>query len=160
MRYFLTGKILIVGLFLVMSKGVYADDTFLQPDVSYQPGEVVRIVIEALGSNEQSPSDDGIATVYRFASPGNRASTGPLSRFAAMIKQGFSDMLNFSDSRFDPIVVSGDRAVQSVWLMMPDGRELGYLFQMGKQQHGEFAGMWMTEGVAPLGQGPNSGTRI
>ena len=77
-----------------------------------------------------------------------------------MIKRGFGDMLNFVESRYDPVEISGNQAVQAVWLTMPDGTELGYAFQMGKQQGGEYADMWMTEGVVPLGRGPNSGTRI
>lgn len=155
----LTGKILALNLFWMLSLNAHADNT-LQPNTQYQPEEVVKIVVEALGSNAASQNDDGIATVFRFASPGNRASTGPLSRFTSMIKRGFSDMLNFSDSRYDPIEIRGDQAVQAVWLMMPDGTELGYAFQMGKQQSGEYKNMWMTEGVLPLGRGPKSGTRI
>ena len=76
----LTGKILALSLFWMLSNSVHADSP-LQPSTQYQPDEVVQIVIEALGANTESQNDDGIATVYRFASPGNRANTGPLSRF-------------------------------------------------------------------------------
>ncbi len=159
MQSALTGKILALSLFWMLSSSVNAD-TSPQPNTQYQPDEVVKIVVEALRTNTERQNDEGIATVFRFASPGNRANTGPLSRFTNMIKRGFGDMLNFIESRYDPIQVQGNRAVQAVWLRMPDGRELGYAFQMGKQQSGEYADMWMTEGVVPLGRGPKSGTRI
>ena len=155
----LNGKIFALSLFWMLSSSAHADSS-LQPSTQYQPDEVVKIVIEALGANTESQNDDGIATIYRFASPGNRVNTGPLSRFTNMIKRGFGDMLNFVGSRYDPVEIQGNTAVQAVWLMMPDGTELGYAFQMGKQLSGEYADMWMTEGVVPLGRGPNSGTRI
>jgi len=160
MRIALTGHLLALSLFFLISNSAHADGASLEPDTVYQPEDVVKIVIEALRSNNQSQNDDGIATVFRFASPQNRAATGPLSRFTNMIKQGFSDMLNQRDSRYDPIDIRGKQALQAVWLMMPDGKEIGYAFHLGKQESGKYAGMWMTESVVPLGFGPNSGTGI
>ena len=136
------------------------DGERLVPSTDYSPREVVSIVIEALGRNGESGNDAGIATVYRFASPGNRANTGPLPRFTRMIKRGFSDMLDHADARYDPIKVVDDKAVQAVWILTPEGREYGYAFQLGRQHEGEYEDMWMTEGVLPLGRGKDSGTRI
>lgn len=136
-----------------------ADDAPPAPSPEHTPEQVVRIVIEALRDND--PRDDaGIATVYRFASPGNRASTGPLPRFSLMIKRGFSDMLEHRSSRFDEMRVIDDKALQAVWLTLPSGTETGYLFQLGRQRGGDYDGMWMTEAVLPLGPGERSGTRI
>jgi len=137
-----------------------ADDANLAPNTDYQPQEVVKIVINALQSNSEDANDDGIATVFRFASPGNRAQTGPLKRFTNMIRIGYPEMLNHAEARFDPIAISGETAVQAVWLYTDEGVEIGYAFQLGRQQSGEFQGMWMTDSVIPLGKGPNSGTRI
>lgn len=118
------------------------------PSTLLKPGEVIKTVIDALRDNDAT--DAGIATVFCFASPGNKAQTGPLERFTNMIKRGFSDMLNHSDSYYDDIQIRGDVAVQPVWLVTSDGKEVGYLFRMGKQASGEFQGMWMTDGVMPL----------
>lgn len=132
----------------------------LSPATDYSPQEVVRIVIEALGNNGTLGADEGIATVFRFASPGNRANTGPLERFTTMIKRGFSDMLDHEGSRYDEMEISGNTAVQAVWLLTASGEEVGYAFQLGKQPDGTFADMWMTEAVMPLGKRGSAGTRI
>lgn len=162
-RRWLVGLPIIALLWMasVLASGVRADDvTALVPSVDYGPDEVVEIVVDALRDNPQLEDDAGIETVFRFASPGNRRVTGPVERFATMIKRGFSDMLGFASSRYEAIEVKEDTAVQVVWLMQRDGRETGYAFQLGRQSGGEFDGMWMTEAVVPLGEGPRSGTSI
>ena len=115
------------------------------PSVDKTPESIVRTVVEALRLNDNE--DNGIATVYCFASPGNKKMTGPIERFAGMIKSGFGDMLNHSDSEFDNIEIRDDVAIQPVWLTTARGNVVGYLFRLGKQSDGEFAGMWMTEAV-------------
>jgi hypothetical protein len=145
-------------LWLTLSPLSLADSIGSEPSTEYTPQQVVKIVIDSLQFNEED--DQGIATVYRFASPGNKANTGPLPRFTQMIKRGFPDMLNHSRSRFDPMEVNGDSALQAVWLMTPSGKEIGYAFQLGLQRGGEYDGMWMTDAVVPLGPGSQSGTRI
>ncbi len=131
-----------------------------RPSAEHAPDEVVRIVVAALQENDASADDAGIATVFAFASPGNRAATGPLTRFEMMIKRGYADMLSFRESRFGEMQREQDIAMQVVWLMQPDGRETGYVFQLGKQDGGEYDGMWLTDAVYPIGEGPRSGTRI
>lgn len=77
-----------------------------------------------------------------------------------MIKRGFPDMLNHAGARYDAMEVTGETAVQAVWLFTDSGAEIGYAFQLGLQSSGEYQGMWMTDAVVPLGKGPGSGTRI
>lgn len=157
---FLTVLILFAAAtFSLSSRPLSADTAGLSPSTDYRPQEVVRIVIDAL-QNNSAADDDGIATVFRFASPGNRNNTGPLSRFTRMIKGGFPDMLNHAGARYDPMEISEDTAIQAVWLLTGSGAEVGYAFQLGRQRDGEFENMWMTEVVVPLGPGPRSGTRI
>ena len=145
---------------ILLSSSARADLTELAPSPDYAPQQVVEIVVGALQSNSTEGNDEGIATVYRFASPGNRASTGPLERFARMVKGGFSDMLEHVDARYEPIEIREDKALQAVWLMDVTGKETGYAFQLGLQSSGKYEGMWMTEAVIPLGEGVQSGTRI
>ena len=155
----LTIKRLAVSVALLAAASVHADDT-PQPTVERSPAQVVSIVVYALQRNPSSGDDAGIETVWAFASPGNRAFTGPLERFTAMIKNGFPDMLGFSASRFEDIDVDGNSAVQIVWLRQEDGREVGYAFQLRRQGSGQYRDMWMTEGVVPLGESERSGTSI
>ncbi len=125
------------------------EDSHPQPDLT--PQQVVQIVVSALKSNDPSIGDQGIETVYRFASPANKEVTGPLSRFKSMIKGGFSSMLNHIHSEFGEMQVDAGTGLQAVWLTDKAGFKRGYVFQLGKQQSGEFAGSWMTESVWPIG---------
>jgi len=120
-----------------------------QPSRDHTPQDVVKIIIQALKDNDAN-NDTGIATVFRFASPGNKATTGPLARFSKMIKNGFSDMLNHQHSRVDEMKLEGKTALQPVYLITQSGKEVGYLFQIGEQTSGPFKGMWMTEAVYPI----------
>lgn len=151
---------LALALLIALPAAARADGHGAVPSTEHSPGKVVRIVVDALRENERRGGDEGIATVFRFASPGNRASTGPLERFTRMIKHGYSDMLGHVGARFEEMRVVDDKALQVVWLTTPSGTEMGYAFQLGRQSGGEFDGMWMTEAVLPLGEGERSGLRI
>ena len=151
---------LLAGSWMLCATTLKAAESDFVPNTDYSPEQVVRIVIDALKTNSAANDDDGIATVFQFASPGNRSSTGPLPRFTQMIKRGFPDMLNHSEARYDPMQITDNTAVQAVWLLTPSGEEVGYAFQLGKQKTGNYAGMWMTEAVMPLGRGNRGGIRI
>lgn len=144
-------RFLLLSLLLPLHAAV-ADTTAKSPNLALTPDQVVVIVIDALKNNDSSNDDDGIATVYEFASPGNKAMTGPLERFTKMIKGGFSDMLNHSNSSFGKMDLSENTALQAVWLTSRTGVETGYVFQLGKQSGGDYNGMWMTESVWPIGK--------
>lgn len=118
------------------------------PSTTITPQEVVKTVIDALRTNDAT--NNGIATVYCFASPGNKSHTGPLERFTNMITRGYSEMLNHAYSYFDEMIIENDTATQAAWLVARDGREYGYMFTIGRQTEGEYANMWMTEAVFPL----------
>lgn len=140
------------ALFLLVPFGAcLADNQTMGPNTELTPSEVVQIVIDALKSNDPTNNDDGIATVFEFASPGNKSVTGPLQRFTDMIKGGFGDMLNHVKSEFGEIDIKDKTALQAVWLTSADGSETGYVFQLGKQTTGEYENMWMTESVWPIG---------
>jgi len=144
---------LMAAALLLISPTSKADGTTLAPSSDYRPQEVVQIVINSLQENSSADNDSGIATVFRFASPGNKAGTGPLPRFTSMIKRGFPDMLNHAGARYDAMEIVDDVAVQAVWLLQDSGREVGYAFKLSRQADGEYAGMWMTDAVVPLGPG-------
>jgi len=153
-------NIVIAAIFalLMAPKLALSDDLTIVPSETYTPQQVITIVVDSLQNN--TSDDEGIATVFRFASPGNKSFTGPLSRFTKMIKGGFPDMLNHAGGRYDPIEIEGDTAVQAVWLETPSGAVVGYAFQLSKQRGGVYDGMWMTDAVIPLGKNKSSGIKI
>jgi len=144
----------LVALLLVWSPAIAQNAQSTQsdcspaPNTSTTPQQVVKTVIDALRDNDEN--NTGIATVYCFASPTNKSSTGPIDRFTTMITNGYSHMLNHAYNYTEEMKIENDIAQQPVWLVTRDGREYGCLFTVGKQTEGEFAGMWMTEAVMPL----------
>ena len=152
-------RFLLLGLVLPFST-TFADTLANEPNRNLTPEQIVVIVVDALKHNDPSTGDNGINTVYNFASPGNKSSTGPIARFTQMIKGGFPDMLNHVDSSFSDIEVSDGTAVQAVWFTSRNGLEKGYVFQLGKQVGGEYDGMWMTEAVWPISAGNPRGKSI
>ncbi len=115
------------------------------PSPALAPGEVVRIQLEALRGNDET--DQGIAVAFRFASPRNKASTGPLPRFIHMIKAGpYRLMLEFDHASYMPIRIQGPHAVQRVTLVgRREVRTFDFLLQ--RQDGPPCGGCWMTEAV-------------
>ncbi|MDX1528162.1 MAG: DUF4864 domain-containing protein [Gammaproteobacteria bacterium] len=115
------------------------------PTPELDPGEVVRIQLEALRANDAG--DEGIAVAFRFASPQNKASTGPLPRFIHMIKAGpYRLMLEYERASYSPTRIEGNRAVQRVTLV--GARQIrSYDFLLRRQTGPPCDGCWMTEAV-------------
>ena len=117
----------------------------LVPDPTLPPSEIIRIQLEALRHNDEQ--DRGIAIAYRFASPANRANTGPLSRFIAMIKRGpYAHMLNFHDATYGPVETVSNRARQRVILTGPR-ESMTYWFYLSRQSEAPYLNCWMTDAV-------------
>lgn len=117
------------------------------PHPSLGPADVVRMQLEAIRGNDVV--DSGIAIAFRFASPDNQRATGPLSRFAAMIKQEpYAMMLRYTDVAYGPVTVAGRRAAQRVTLSTPGRTSVTYVFHLSRQDAvGPLQGCWMTEAV-------------
>ncbi len=123
-----------------------------KPSAELAPEDVVRIVIHALGSNDEPFADAGIATTFGFASPANRRNTGPLDRFTRMVKSPpYGVMVDHVASEFSEVVYVGDGAYQLVHLTTRDGGEVVFAFRLSRQRDGVYAGMWMTDAVWPVG---------
>ncbi len=117
----------------------------LVPEPALKPGEVVRIQLEALRHNDGH--DRGIAVAFRFASPANRANTGPFPRFAAMIRNGpYALMLDFREARYGPVEIVAKRARQRVTLTGAGGR-MTYWFYLSRQAKPPYVDCWMTDAV-------------
>jgi hypothetical protein len=122
-----------------------------QPHPDLGPDDVIRIVLDALQHNDQPGPDCGIRTTFNFASPANRASTGPLSRFAEMVKTPvYGLMIDFREATQEPIAVSGDHARQIVHITGSDGTAAAFVFEQSRQSKPPFHDCWMTDSVLPV----------
>ena len=118
------------------------------PSPELAPAEVVRIQVEALRKN--SLSNDGIELTYRFASPNNKRSTGPLDRFVDMVRSApYDRLLNHRRAEYSPMAVSGNQAQQIVVIIDAEGNEAGYVWVLARQTEGLLKDCWMTDAVIP-----------
>jgi hypothetical protein len=135
---------------------IASPDSIPQPSPDLSPGEVVKIQVEALRSNDDPREDAGIRTAYRFASPANKKVTGPLERFSRLFDSArYRPMINAATVQYSEIVVDGNLARRGVLLTTSTGKRVGYLFRLSKQSGEPCAGCWMTDGVRRI-RVPNS----
>ena len=107
---------LLLGMFLAGGAARAAD--LVVPDPSIAPEEVVAIQMKALQFNDNPSPDFGIAQTWNFAHPRNRAMTGPLPRFAGMLKgPAYGQMLNHASHRIVPVPGDGDRVNFDVFML-------------------------------------------
>ena len=117
----------------------------LVPKPALSPGDVIRIQLEALRHNDEQ--DRGIAVAFLFASPTNRANTGPLPRFIGMIKEGpYVLMLDFREAIYGPMETISDRARQRVTLTGVRA-SITYWFYLSRQSEPPYVDCWMTDAV-------------
>jgi hypothetical protein len=129
----------------------------LTPRPEITPEQVVQFQVTALQHNDDPQTDAGIERVFRFASPSNKTATGPLEKFAQIVKSpAYSPMLNNVSSSIVGSDVEGDKAKIAVKVFGPTGRPVTYIFVLSKQSEGEFSNCWMTDAVMPLDGGEDS----
>ena len=145
-----------IQLFTACASGAsVADEVELLPMPQLTPEEVVNIQLTAFQENNES--DDGIRIAYRFASPLNRKSAGPVERFGILLRTDpYISMLN-SDS-FETRIMGNDGNIAYVAVRVDSRNKSssGYIFILTRQQSGEFDQCWMTDGVLPLRRPDNN----
>lgn len=117
------------------------------PNPTLSPRDVVRIQMAALQHNDSPTPDHGITVAYRFASPQNRAYTGPLPQFATMIHNNYGDMLNWIKADYAPIIRHGDQAFELVTLVTARHTKAEYVFVLSRQTDAPHKGCWLTDSV-------------
>jgi hypothetical protein len=138
----------LVLAFLMMASPLPAAD-LLAPDPDLSPAEVVAIQWNALQTNEAG-TDAGIAQTFAFAHPDNKRMTGPLPRFAGMIKgPQYRMLLNHRSHDIREVSRTDDAAVFAVTVTSRTGEVVGYRWSVAKVMGGEHAGAWMTITVSP-----------
>ena len=121
---------------------------FVSPIPELSPDQVVKLQLKALRNNEKLGDDSGIRGCYNFASPANKAYTGPLERFVRMVKNPlYNSLLNHKVAHFEPVVIMGDEAQQRVTLIDMDDQEAVYVFSLSRQYGDGYVGCWMTDSV-------------
>ena len=126
-----------------------------RPNPGLAAGEVIRTVVEAL-QNRNSPSPNaGIFTVYQFASPANRANTGPYGTFLQLVKlPGFAPLLSGHADSYGLLAIAGNHAEQTVRFRVQGGRVVRFRFvvsrQTSEQTRGLCTGCWMVDAVIPM----------
>jgi hypothetical protein len=134
--------------FLVLAAPAWASE-LLAPDPALSPAEVVVIQLEALQANEDE-SDAGIAQTFAFAHPDNQRLTGPLARFAQMIKgPQYRMLLNHRAHEVREVSRTDEEAVFAVTITTETGDFVGYQWTVAKVSGGEHDGAWMTIAVSP-----------
>ena len=149
----------ILGVFLTLlwlSSGVRAAE-MVYPNPEIAPAEVIAIQLNGLQYNDTPEADAGIRQTWAFAHPRNRAMTGPLPRFALMLKgPGYDMMLNHASHQILP-AKSGDGWRQfDVFLEAGNGQVLELAWIVEKVTEGRYKDCWMTVAVStprPAGQG-------
>ena len=142
----------LVSVMLFRSPLAAADRPVLpEPNAELTPGAIVELVIDALARNDQPFPNAGIETAFNFASPANKAVTGPLDRFVTLVNGPvFGKMVNHRDSTLSRVVVENGIAIRLVQIISADGETVYYAFRLSLQETGDYAGMWLTEAVWPL----------
>ncbi len=136
----------------------------IQPTCERPPALVIKIQVDAFGQNEEFTGNDGIWTAYRFASPENKATTGPQASFVRLIKQQYAIMLRHESVEYGPIrpqngenQENGSRTLtQRVTLTDENGTESTFLWSVERQESGKYDGCWMTSSVRRVSEGDDT----
>jgi hypothetical protein len=122
-----------------------------QPNPEWSPQHVLTILLEALQHNDHPVADSGIRVAFSFAAPANRALTGPIERFVAMVKNSlYAPLIDHRQAECGPLEIDGNQTQVRVALIDAVGASIEYLFVLSRQPSGLYAGCWMTDGVMRL----------
>lgn len=127
------------------------------PSPELAPDDVVRIQTKALASELNR---EGIVQCMCFASPENLLATGPVEKFSRIVRGPQFEALAAPDA----ISVGGPTFQDSnarVMVTVLNGQRIhAYIWVLAKQTAPPYVDCWMTEGVFPLAEQPNSPNEI
>ena len=118
------------------------------PDLS--PTDVVLAQLEGL---RREPLDGagaglGIRRAWEFASPANREATGPVDRFADMVRGSiYRVLLEHRAAQLGPLLEDDGEAQQEVLVLTSDDQTVGFTWVLSLQDDHPHEGCWMTDGV-------------
>ena len=120
------------------------------PSPALLPDQVVALQLAALAREPRDAhgAGDGLRTAWEFASPGNRAATGPLERFAVLLRSPpYVGLLEHRAAQLGPVVLRGEEARLEVLVLTAQDEALGFTWVLGRQVGAPHAGCWLTDGV-------------
>jgi hypothetical protein len=117
------------------------------PDLS--PDEVVRLQVDALRAFLHDQS--ALNQCYVFASPTNRAVTGPLDRFGAMVQNAnYGPLVRQTSALVGRPVIRDGQATVLVTVLDANRTVRGFRFFLSKQIDTQYRDCWMTDAVIPV----------
>jgi hypothetical protein len=120
------------------------------PDPALSPAEVIAIQLDALQANDTPERDAGIAQTFAFAHPDNKRVTGPLQRFAQMIRgPQYAVLLDHRSHEINEVARTDDEAVFAVTVTSRTGEVVGFRWAVARVAEGDHVGAWMTTAVSP-----------
>ncbi len=121
------------------------------PSPSLDAADVVLAQLAALQREPYEgdpPPGEGLAVAWEFASPGNREATGPLPRFASMLRNdAYRGLLGHRAVQLGPVLEDGSQAQVEVLVVTAEDTTQGYTWVLGRQVRPPYTGCWMTDGV-------------
>lgn len=122
------------------------------PSPDLGPADVVLAQLAAFQrepvDEPDGPAGDGMAEAFAFASPGNRAATGPLPRFGQMLRaDAYRGLLGHRVAQLGPVQVDQGSARIEVLVVAADDSTQGYTWVLSRQRAAPHAGCWLTDGV-------------
>lgn len=136
----------LVGLTLMFTSCLaLAFDDSLVPNPSLTPQAVVQFQLQSLRENSNG---NGIEATFRFASPSNKALTGPLDRFSKLFDaEQYRPMVNHQDAEVK--LMNSDGAIAEVMAALVDenGQYFWYQFRLSRQNKSPYNNCWMTDSV-------------
>lgn len=140
--------LLLFAAALIATAPTFAGEQPTEPNPKLTAEAVVAAQLHALAHNDEPQPDQGIRIAFRFASPDNKKTTGPVDRFIRMVRgPTYALMLNHRSARFGEMMMVEDSARQKVTLTTADGGRATYVFILSKQPGPPCPGCWMTDAV-------------
>jgi hypothetical protein len=122
--------------------------TELSPKPELTPQQVVEYQLSVLQHNDEPTPNAGIEKAFRFASPANQRSTGPIAHFIEMVHgPGYAALLNAREAVVMRVQIEENEAKVLTRVSSAADSEMYYVFLLSKQSEGEHADCWMTDGV-------------
>ena len=135
--------------FLSICSPVLANEIIL-PNRDLSPREVIEIQLTALQTNSAKKPNAGIQQTWAFAHPNNKAVTGPIERFAKMLKnKNYRYLLGHKEYTIREVVVAPKIANFYIVIVSSDNIKLSFNWRLQKVEVGAFIGSWMTTSVSP-----------
>ncbi len=127
---------------------------------TYGPQDVVRLQLTSLQKAASDPS--ALIVCYSLASADNRRVTGPMARFAELIRtDAYRPLLGHVSSMIGRPTMDGDKASVTATVISNGGQSCAYEFMLARYLRtsdgdNDDAKCWMTYSVAPIFAAPLS----